>query len=186
VVEKRELRAAVAFPALALFSLLRVPLDQLADMIINVIQTKVSIDRVEEFLREDETEKYQQLKPSYEDSDAPLIGFKNGSFTWGSKNAKKEDASFQLIDLDVAFKPGELNIIAGPTGSGKTSLLMALLGEMTHLSGRVYLPGYHSREELYPDVNGLTESVAYCAQQPYVLGRFSVDLCLTVLLSDGW
>jgi ABC-type multidrug transport system fused ATPase/permease subunit len=30
----------------------------------------------------------------------------------------------------LAFKRGRVNLIIGPTGSGKTSLLMALLGEM--------------------------------------------------------
>lgn len=132
------------------------------------------MDRVEEFLREGETEKYHQLKPLPEDETEghPLIGFKNGSFTWGTKSSMNETgatSAFTLRDLDIEFVPGKLNIIAGPTGSGKTSMLMALLGEMTRLSGRVYLPGSHSREDLYPHtVTGLTESVAYCAQQPYV------------------
>lgn len=72
--------------------------------------------------------------------------------------------------MNVEFVPGKLNIIAGPTGSGKTSMLMALLGEMTSLKGRVFLPGSHSREDLRPDpVTGLTQSVAYCAQQAWLV-----------------
>ena len=81
-------------------------------------------------------------------------------------NGTGSTSVFTLRDLNVNFVLGGLNIIAGPTGSGKTSMLMALLGEMTLLEGRVYLPGSHSREDLYPNpVTGLTESVAYCAQQ---------------------
>ncbi|KAK6349604.1 hypothetical protein TWF696_005888 [Orbilia brochopaga] len=174
-VEKKELRAPVAFTALSLFAVLRTPLDQFADMITNVLQSKVSIDRVQEFLDEEETEKYQQLKPavtnSYDDQ-SPLIGFKDGQFSWGSRNPDdKSDtpSSFQLLNLNVTFVPGQLNVIAGPTGSGKTSLLMALLGEMTHIKGHVYLPGYHCREDLYQDENGHTESVAYCAQQAWLV-----------------
>ena len=34
------------------------------------------------------------------------------------------------IDDEVVFKRGKINLIIGPTGAGKTSLLMALLGEM--------------------------------------------------------
>lgn len=174
VVEGKELRAPIAFTALSLFAVLRTPLDQLADMLTNVLQSKVSIDRVQEFLDEEETEKYKQLKPTETNDDplTPLIGFKDGRFTWGSKNllGKEEGAgSFQLVNLNLEFVPGELNVIAGPTGSGKTSLLMALLGEMTHVSGSVHLPGYHCREDLYPDENGHTESVAYCAQQPWLV-----------------
>ncbi|KAK6362145.1 hypothetical protein TWF730_005842 [Orbilia blumenaviensis] len=174
VVEGKELRAPIAFTALSLFAVLRTPLDQLADMLTNVLQSKVSIDRVQEFLDEEETEKYTQLKPTDADDSslAPLIGFKDGHFTWGSKSllTKLEGAgSFQLVNLNLEFVPGELNVIAGPTGSGKTSLLMALLGEMTNVGGSVHLPGYHCREDLYPDENGHTESVAYCAQQPWLV-----------------
>lgn len=32
------------------------------------------------------------------------------------------------IDEEVQFKRGHINLIVGPTGSGKTSFLMALLG----------------------------------------------------------
>lgn len=173
VVEKKELNAPIAFTALSLFNVLRVPLDQLADMITNVLQTKVSVDRVEEFLREEETEKYLQLKHVEQDPDAPVIGFKEATLSWGSKKdavTGGTSAGFQLQNLDVAFTPGKLNVVAGPTGSGKTSLLMGLLGEMTHLKGTVHLPGIHSREDLRPDPRTkLTQSVAYCAQQPWLV-----------------
>lgn len=139
VIEKKELDSPVAFTALSLFNVLRVPLDQLADMITNVLQTKVSVDRVEEYLNEEETEKYHQLKHTEFDPDAPLIGFKGAFLTWGSRQeaiSKGTAAAFQLQDLSIDFIPGELNVVAGATGSGKTSLLMGLLGEMTHLKGK--------------------------------------------------
>jgi len=40
MIEKKDLNAPIAFTALSLFNVLRVPLDQLADMITNVLQTK--------------------------------------------------------------------------------------------------------------------------------------------------
>jgi ABC-type multidrug transport system fused ATPase/permease subunit len=173
VIEKKDLNAPIAFTALSLFNVLRVPLDQLADMITNVLQTKVSVDRVEEFLREEETEKYLQLKHVDPIPDAPLIGFKDATLSWGSRKdalAGGTNAGFQLQNINITFAPGKLNVIAGATGSGKTSLLMGLLGEMTHLEGSVHLPGVHSREDLRPDpATGLTQSVAYCAQQPWLV-----------------
>lgn len=173
VVENKPLRPSVAFPALSLFSLLRIPLDQFADMLAHVQETKVSVDRVEEFLNEDETEKSTQLlQVKDHDSGEPIIGFKRATFSWGGKGSHRKDGStaFRMIDMDVRFHVGELNIIAGPTGSGKTSLLMALLGEMTIWSGSVMLPGNSSRDELriHPET-GLTESVAYCAQQAWLV-----------------
>jgi ABC-type multidrug transport system fused ATPase/permease subunit len=178
VVEKKRLIPSVAFTALSLFSLLRVPLDQLADMLAHVQESRVSVDRVDEFLNEDETEKYDQLKPadSYRDADDNgdlMIGFENATFTWGNKqSAIGTDFSegFRVVDLSIKFHLGQLNIIAGPTGSGKTSMLMALLGEMTLLKGSVFLPGGYSREDLKSDTTtGLTESVAYCAQQAWLV-----------------
>ena len=52
---------------------------------------------------------------------------------------------FQFIkdkfrDINVIFSKGELNLIVGPIGSGKSSLLLALLGEMRVVSGEFFLP----------------------------------------------
>lgn len=173
-IEKRPLVPSIAFPALSMFSLLRIPLDQLADMVAHVQESKVSVDRVEEFLREDETDKYKQMKESKQASPREArIALEHATLTWGSKptkDSKPDTTSFRLINIDVDFIVGKLNVIAGPTGSGKTSLLMALLGEMTLLDGRVHLPGGSSRQQLKPDPEtGLTESVAYCAQQAWLV-----------------
>lgn len=175
LVEKKALIPSTAFTALSLFQILRIPLDQLADMVAHVQESKVSVDRIEEFLSEEDTQKYKQLAhPELDDTDSehPIIGFDSGTFTWGDRVAVEADASssFRLIDLNVRFAVGHLNVIAGPTGSGKTSLIMALLGEMTLLEGSVYLPGGTSREDLKRNpATGLTESVAYCAQQAWLV-----------------
>lgn len=173
VVEKKPLIPSVAFTALSLFSILRIPLDQLADMIARVQESKVSVDRIEEFLNEDETEKYDQLLQYKQDEDGnPIIGFDQATFSWGGRDTSTKDGSvaFRMIGMNIKFRVGALNIVAGPTGSGKTSLLMALLGEMTLLQGSVSMPGGRSREELKinPET-GFTESVAYCAQQAWLV-----------------
>ncbi|CAD6502128.1 BgTH12-02369 [Blumeria graminis f. sp. triticale] len=179
VVEKKPLYPSIAFTAISLFHILQVPLDQLGDMIAHVLESKVSVDRVEEFLNEDETEKYEQLRQeNFDDDGSRVIGFRKATFSWGSKEDSGQETSsaFRLMNIDVKFKIGELNIIAGPTGSGKTSLLMALLGEMTLIEGRVFLPGGYSREDirLDPETN-LTESIAYCAQQAWLVNASIKD-----------
>jgi ABC-type multidrug transport system fused ATPase/permease subunit len=66
-----------------------------------------------------------------------VVGFKDATFTW-SGDANADDGTqtpsrrnFVLhVDGELFFKRGMTNLIVGPTGSGKTSILMALLGEM--------------------------------------------------------
>jgi ABC-type multidrug transport system fused ATPase/permease subunit len=179
VVEKKPLYPSVAFTAISLFMLLRYPLDQLGDMIAHVQESRVSIDRIEEFLSEEETEKFAQLGiDNVDETGKRVIGFRKATFVWGSKTTVGDDGSmaFRLLDLDVDFKLGKLNVITGPTGCGKTSMLMALLGEMTIMKGRVFLPGGRSREDVRPDPEtGLAETCAYVAQQAWLVNASIKD-----------
>ncbi|KAI1125126.1 multidrug resistance-associated protein [Nemania abortiva] len=172
-IERKPLYPSIAFTAISLFLLLRIPLDQLGDMLAHVQEAKVSVDRVEEFLMEDETEKYHQLgQDNLDETGRKVIGFHDATFIWGSKTAVAADGSvaFRLMDLNIDFKVGKLNIIGGPTGSGKTSMLMALLGEMTLTKGRVFLPGGRSREDVRPDpATGLADTCAYVAQTAWLV-----------------
>ncbi|KAB5531239.1 hypothetical protein GE09DRAFT_1146361 [Coniochaeta sp. 2T2.1] len=174
LIEKKPLYPSVAFTAMSLFMLLRYPLDQLGDMIAHVQESKVSVDRIEEFLMEEETEKFEQLGlDNVDENGRKVIGFRDdATFIWGGKNVVSDDGSmaFRLLDINVDFRIGELNIITGPTGSGKTSLLMALLGEMTIMKGRVFLPGGRSREEVHVDPEtSLADTCAYVAQQAWLV-----------------
>ena len=91
------------------------------------------------------------------------IGFGRANFSWTSE---KEDGSvtpsrqtFRLrVDGEVRFHRGAFKLIVGPTGAGKTSVLMAVLGEMH------YVPlGPDSWVNL-PRAGG----VAYAAQESWV------------------
>lgn len=166
-----DLTAPIAFTALALFNTLRTPLENLPDMIIHVLQAKVSIDRVESFLGEEETAKYSLLKqPSSPDD--PVIGFKNATFTWAGQS-EMEAANgnvFQLENLNIDFPVGKLSLICAPTGAGKSSILMALLGEMNCLGGSAFLPSPKDRNKAFFDSRtGLANCVAYVAQSAWLL-----------------
>lgn len=69
--------------------------------------------------------------------DHETIGFHDATFAWSESQVSNPATptpfrrNFRLnIDGDVFFKRGAINLIVGPTGSGKTSLLLALLGEL--------------------------------------------------------
>jgi ABC-type bacteriocin/lantibiotic exporter with double-glycine peptidase domain len=48
---------------------------------------------------------------------------------------KGESGDFSLSDLNFTAKKGKLTAIVGDVGSGKSSLLAALLGQMIHVEG---------------------------------------------------
>jgi ABC-type uncharacterized transport system fused permease/ATPase subunit len=91
------------------------------------------------------------------------LGLGNASFSWYNEvtagNITPKRAAFRLrIDEPIVFTRGSVNLISGPTGSGKTSLLMALLGEMH------YIPNGPLSWVNLPQGGG----VAYCAQESWV------------------
>jgi ATP-binding cassette subfamily C (CFTR/MRP) protein 1 len=49
--------------------------------------------------------------------------------------------SVTLSNVSLAVRPGELAIICGPTGCGKSSLLAAMLGDMPRLGGLAAIRG---------------------------------------------
>ncbi|KAG1745260.1 P-loop containing nucleoside triphosphate hydrolase protein [Suillus lakei] len=51
-----------------------------------------------------------------------------------------EVAPFMLVDLALKFPEGQLSLVCGKLGSGKTLLLLALLGEADVLTGQVICP----------------------------------------------
>lgn len=165
----RPLPAETAFTALALFNTLRGPLEALPDMFVNVLSALVSLKRIDTFLREAETTKYEQLRPNEAMTASSMLGFAHASFTY-SENDDVGNA-FCLHDLNVTFPRDCLTIIAGPVGSGKTTLLMSLLGETRQIAGRTFMPCAVARSLIPTDpLTGLSETVAYCPQSPWLLG----------------
>ncbi|CAE7143619.1 unnamed protein product [Rhizoctonia solani] len=80
-------------------------------------------------------------------------------------SSPEADQPFTLADISVIFPEGVLSLVYGPTGSGKSSFLSAILGEMDLLEGELYLP----KDPTYLNAKtGLQMAVSYCAQQPWL------------------
>ena len=99
-----------------------------------------------------------------------MIGFHNAYFTWSASDRVSSRSgiisplrrNFILrAEGDVFFKRGALNLVVGPTGFGKTSLLLALLGEM-HFIPNGLGAWYHLPRD---------KGVAYCPQEPWLLNE---------------
>ena len=66
--------------------------------------------------------------------------------------AEEEDRVFQVRDISMEIPRGMLVAVVGPVGSGKTSLLQGLIGEMRKTSGSITFGG----------------SVGYCPQSAWI------------------
>lgn len=68
-----------------------------------------------------------------------------------------------IVDLDIAFPSGSTTLVLGPSGSGKSSLLKALLGLWPAVRGKIRIDGaeasQYSRELLGPQVGYLPQGI---------------------------
>jgi ABC-type multidrug transport system fused ATPase/permease subunit len=162
------LSPAQVFSSLALFNGLRMPLNMLPLVIGQVTDAWSSLSRIQEFLLSEEREDEAVLKPdglnAVEMADAAFTWERtptqdNEGTVGGEAKAKKEakdtkrpgssdeDAStlveerepFKLQDINFEIGRNELVAIIGSVGSGKSSLLAALAGDMRKTKGEVIL-----------------------------------------------
>ncbi|KAG0219462.1 hypothetical protein BGX33_002732 [Mortierella sp. NVP41] len=71
---------------------------------------------------------------------------------------------FALKNITLSFPPGQISLVTGTRKSGKSALLLALIGEMTRSSGKIYLP----RKDYYHGKQGYGSDVAYVSQDPWL------------------
>lgn len=84
-----------------------------------------------------------------------------------------EEDRFCLRNINLEFVPGELNIVSGRTGSGKSLLLSAFLGEADLIGGKIEMPLAPPAEERFdsranPGNWILPTGVAYVPQIPWI------------------
>ncbi|NXO09453.1 MRP1 protein, partial [Oriolus oriolus] len=137
------LTATKVFTSISLFNILRHPLLDLPSVISAVAQTKVSLRRLEDFLFAEDLNP-GDVSMNYSGNHA--VGFIGASFRW------EKDGLPILKNLSVSIPEGSLVAVVGQVGSGKSSFLSAVLGEMEKLEGMVQRRG----------------SVAYVSQQAWI------------------
>lgn len=126
------LTAEKAFTSISLFNILRFPLAMLPMLIASIVQTAVSKKRLEKFLAgEDIDSDIVRQDPSFNTA----VSVCDGSFAW------EKDAKPLLKDVNLDIEPGRLVAVVGAVGSGKSSLMSALLGEMHSTKGFINIRG---------------------------------------------
>ncbi|XP_074192188.1 ATP-binding cassette sub-family C member 8 isoform X9 [Rhinolophus sinicus] len=117
----------------------------------------------------------QRLAPSADgDADNCCVQIIGGFFTW------TPDGLPTLSNITIRIPRGQLTMIVGQVGCGKSSLLLATLGEMQKISGAVFwnssLPDSEMGEDPSPEREPVADSdirkrgpVAYASQKPWLL-----------------
>lgn len=138
-----QLTAAKVFTALALVGMLIMPLNNFPWVLNGILQAKVSLDRIQRFLMlsDQDLTKYYTADPS-EDSNS-AVELHDATFSWRpcetSDEEAEHDGSMVLLNLNLILRKGQLTGIVGKVGSGKSSLLAAIMGELNRLDGEVYI-----------------------------------------------
>lgn len=135
------LDAATVFPAMSLILLLRFALNTLPDSIINTVEALISASRIETYLKRKDFVPRAPLRSS-----PHAVALESASFEWSP------GASALKVD-NFVVKPGELVAIVGGVGSGKSALLLSILGELSLTRGTA-------------STNG---TLGYVAQQPWIV-----------------
>ena len=119
------LRIDIAFPALQLFTMLEGSLRGIPDLITTLLNAKIAVDRIEDFMSEPDKEKVSET------SSIPTM--LNASFAWPGTS--------QLVLKDITLEfPVGLTVIFGKVAAGKTALLQSLLGELDKIEGDAHIP----------------------------------------------
>jgi len=147
---------------LTVFTELRFALGVLPETFINMLQSMVSLRRIAKYLG---TQEVTSVQPLHEQD--PTIALNSATISWpqerigsalttgastpallptsnttsiGGSTTGTPRRKFVLIDLTLDFPQGQLSLICGKLGSGKTLLLLALLGEADILTGQLICP----------------------------------------------
>jgi ATP-binding cassette subfamily C (CFTR/MRP) protein 1 len=219
-IQNKPLDAATAFTTVALFNVMRFPFAFLPMGLLQYIQSRISLRRLERYLDLPELTDYVESKPpAGTDADSPSakegsVTIQKGTFTWvdpdaapirpiqdepkkkepkqprRSSSKKKlgdEDSDMKtslhsemrssihsaltessnkgpaitLQDINCTIEAGSLVAVVGAVGTGKSSFLSAILGEMEPLNNsKVHVPRPAGAKEGY---------ISYCAQTPWVV-----------------
>lgn len=141
-----------------------------------IAEANISIKRLNDFMLYDENQVLcrKELVESLQNGTKDVRGIEDDSIESETGNsdkgvkiknvtAKWTEASIEntLTDVSVELRPGKILAVIGPVGSGKTSLLHAILKELPLQEGSI-------------EVNG---EVSYASQEPWLFAGMFCLIC---------
>jgi ABC-type multidrug transport system fused ATPase/permease subunit len=210
LIAKQPLTPGIAFPTVSVLNELRFSLATIPETLLNALQGFVSLRRIEKYMA--------QAEVTREEHDTDQISIHSATITWPRDVAPPSaepisapvsvpstpKVSFSLSDVNLEFPKDQLTLICGRLASGKTLLLLGLLGEADVVAGQVICPRSAPISDFGKKVP-LDEWIvpgrtAYCPQQawlqndtirgnilfgsPYVEERYQAVIQAVSLTSD--
>ncbi|KAL9226300.1 hypothetical protein vseg_002130 [Gypsophila vaccaria] len=131
ILVKTPLTSGTVLSALATFRILQDPIYNLPELISVLAQTRVSVARIESFLKgEDQASTdYRKFKAS-----SLAIDIQIGEYSWGVNDYPIKKPTVRITE-HLQIQKGTKIAICGSVGSGKSSLLCSMLGEIPRIAG---------------------------------------------------
>ncbi|TMW62281.1 hypothetical protein Poli38472_009774 [Pythium oligandrum] len=198
-----------SFTLIALVNISRLAVNLFPSAVAGISQAETALSRLDTYMESDELRLKASLaieNVEHEDNERKgSISVRNASFVWSdmdesvpevvvekSVDSESSDAtpaiqvqkSFTLEGVNVEIDAGSLVMIVGTVGSGKTSLLNALLGEMVCLSGSCEVGGEVSYVSQEAWIRNLTVKDNILFEAPFDAERYEQVLEATQLALD--
>lgn len=148
---KYDLHTSEAFAVFSIFSAMQFSVGTLPYSIKCITEAKVAMDRLQKFLQLKEHEPPSDRNMSSEEATKYSIVIRNAKISWelpqeiDSVKTVAEIAAPDcvpcLFNIDLDVTKGQLVGVGGSVGSGKSSLISAIMGEMTLENGDLKVNG---------------------------------------------
>ena len=130
------------FVSLGVLNSLQEPVRAIAMIYTSFLETLISLKRIQKFMNQENIKEENIITNDEKTKEEDImIKIENGTFSWGAEqkgilNADDEDRliALNLRDINFTVKKGEFVCIIGEVGSGKSSLLNAMLNYMIQVS----------------------------------------------------
>ncbi|GBG65334.1 hypothetical protein CBR_g50697 [Chara braunii] len=163
-VQRRQLIPSTIFTAVSLFTALRNPLMMYPMVVNNLISAHISVKRIDAFLKLDDVKLVNRqashtsdaASSDNDESDGkkPLCAIEiEGDFQWITLPPDSKKSKSSKAGKGSSAKSSD-SAVVGPVGSGKSSFVSALLGDMEQKKGPPIV---------------IRGSLAYCSQQAWIM-----------------